>query len=113
MPELPTTPSHPVQYVRNSPVPCVYVEGLSQIMFGFPNSRVVLHNMATRESAAPDATETQNVALEIVIPTAGLLEMCKNVLQHAAEIGPQIKSSGEQWMEAVSRVIDSTQADPS
>ena len=98
-----------ITLVRNSPVPITYVEGMSQMMLGFPNSRVMLHNMSTRESVAPDAPETHQLALELVMPTAALIELCQTVLRHVAEVGPQLKEGGVQWLDAVHRLVESTQ----
>lgn len=79
------------------------------MMLGFPNSRIVLHNMSTRDPATPDAPETHQLALELVMPTASLIELCQTVLRHVAEVSPQLKEGGSQWLDAVHRLVESTQ----
>lgn len=85
----------------------VYVEGLSQLLLGFPNSRLMMFNMATRNPEQPDSPTVQNLACELVMPTPALLEMCKTVLKHAAEVSPMLKEGGEQWLAQVNQVLDS------
>ena len=88
----------------------MYVEGLSQMMLGFPNSRVMLYNMATRQSDQPNSPTVQNLACELVMPTAALIDMCKTILKHASEASPTIKAGGEQWLEQVNEMLDSLKA---
>lgn len=101
-----------ISFTRNGQFTSVYVEGLSQLMLGFPTSRVVMHNMVSRSSDDPDAAEVQNQTLEFVIPTPALIEMCKNILTHLAAVAPQIKEGGEQWTQNSARLLDSISLDP-
>jgi hypothetical protein len=85
----------------------IYVEGLSQLLLGFPNSRLMLFNMATHNLELPESPTVHNLACELVMPTPALLEMCKTVLKHAAEVSPMLKEGGEQWLAQVNQVLDS------
>lgn len=89
----------------------VYVEGLSQLMLGFPNSRLMMFNLATRNPEQTDSPTVHNLACELVMPTPALLEMCKTVLKHAAEVSPMLKEGGEQWLAQVNQMLDSLGAE--
>ncbi|PUE49057.1 hypothetical protein B9Z47_06015 [Limnohabitans sp. 2KL-1] len=90
--------------------PSIYAEGVSQLMLGFPNSRVMLFSMAARNSEQAGSPTIQNLACELVMPTPVLIDMCKTVLKHAAEASPSLRSGGEQWLEQVNGMLDSLQA---
>lgn len=89
-----------------------YAEGLSQLMLGFPNSRVMLFNLATRDEERPDAPLVHNLACELVMPTPALLDMCRAILNHAAQASPMLKTGGQQWLAQVNEVLDSLNDPP-
>lgn len=61
--------------VQGDPI-SVYVEGLSQLMLSFSNSRLMMFNMATRNPKQPDSPTLRNLACELLIPTPALMEIC-------------------------------------
>ena len=77
------------------------------MMLGFPNSRVMLFSMATRNPEPANSPTIQQLACELVMPTAALIDMCKTILRHASEASPNIKAGGEQWLEQVNEMLDS------
>lgn len=58
----------------------LYCDGMSQFMLGFPVSRLLLHDLVERNADAPGAPEVRHVVGEIIMPTAGLIDMAKNIL---------------------------------
>jgi len=58
----------------------MYCDGMSQFMLGFPVSRLLLHDLVERNADVPGAPEVRHVVGEIVMPTAGLIDMAKNIL---------------------------------
>lgn len=102
----------PARIVLQGTATSFYVEGLSQLMLGFPNSRVMLFNLATRDPDQSDAPMVHNLACELVMPTPALLEMCRAILNHAAQASPALKAGGQQWLTQVNQVLDSLSDDP-
>lgn len=99
--------SQQVTIQRNGTEPSIYVEGMSQIMIGFPTSRIVLHDLATPAAFSPNGTETQRMRCELIIPTAGLIEMCQTVLSHTAGVAENLKMGSNDWLGRVHVVLDS------
>ena len=50
------------------------------MLLGYPNSRLLLHNLAHRNVADPDAPEVRQLACELVMPTSALIEMAQTIL---------------------------------
>ena len=91
--------------------PTVYVEGISQLLLGFPNSRLMMFNLATRHPEQPDGPAVHNMACELVMPTPALLEMCKTILNHAAQVSPMLKDGGERWVQQMNDMLDGLSTD--
>jgi hypothetical protein len=90
--------------------PSIYAEGMSQLMLGFPNSRVMLFSMASRHPDQPNSPTIQNLACELVMPTPALIDMCKTVLKHAVEATPSLRAGGDQWLAQVNDMLDNLKA---
>lgn len=65
-----------------SGVPSIYVEGLSQLTLGVPNTRLVMHSFAERDS---NGQETRHIACELIMPTAAMVEFVQNIINQLAE----------------------------
>lgn len=111
VPEGATAPVQ-VQIVPPAAHPSIYVEGLTHMMVGFPNSRIVLHSMAQRDANTPGAPEVRHLACELVMPTSSLLEIAQNILGALAAAKPQLASAQLEWIAKLDALNDSLNANP-
>ena len=85
----PVAPTDQVQtdpiLIRDGQLTRLYCEGMSQFLLGFPVSRLVLHDLVERNGQNPGTPETRHIVGEIVMPTAGLIDMAKNILAAASQ----------------------------
>lgn len=61
----------------------IYCDGLSQLMIGYPVSRLTLHDLVERDASNPGTPEVRHLVAELVMPTAGLVEMARHILAGA------------------------------
>ena len=108
-PESPTQPQ--ITFVRSALAPTIYVEGLSQMMVGFPNSRILLHNWVERDPNNPSAPEVRQVACELVMPTSTLIEIAQNILTSMAMNRPLLVTAQNEWLGKLNALNDSLQGD--
>jgi hypothetical protein len=101
-------PNNTPPQIQNVPnVPMFYVEGISQMALGFPNSRIMLHSMAARTSNDQNAPVMHNLAVELVIPTASLVELTQTLVNQLQQNQGAIKEFGAEWMQKVNSLVDS------
>lgn len=93
----------PVQIHRPANLPSYYVEGVSQMLLGFPISRLQLNGMADRP-ADPALPETHHLAVELVMPTPAIVEMCLLLLEQINAVRPQLEADRPAWLAAVDQV---------
>lgn len=93
--------------IRGESVPVIYADGLSQIMIGFPNSRLVLHNRFERITEEDGTKENRYVACELVMPTAAMLDMAQQLIGHVASNNDLLKNVGSEWWKAVTNLLES------
>lgn len=67
-------------------VPLVYADGVMNAAMGMPNSRITFYVVQPPESdrLPHGVVEQREVVLDLVIPTAALLEACSNILKNQA-----------------------------
>lgn len=87
------------------PIPSFYAEGASQIRLGMPISRVMLYSAADRP-ADPTLPDTHTLAVELIMPTPALAEMCINILHTIHLARPQLDEGLPRWLEAVEAVFN-------
>ena len=58
----------------------------AQMLLGYPNSLLLLHNLAHRNLAEPDAPEVRKLACELVMCTSALIEMAQTIFSTLATI---------------------------
>jgi hypothetical protein len=90
---------------RNPAVPLMYVEGISQMAIGFPNSRVVFNSFSQRSGEGAGAEEMHQLACELVVPTAALIEIARTILGQLAENRDLLRNLGSEWMERVNALV--------
>lgn len=76
----------------------VYADGMVQLGFGYPNSRLVL---ATSTAQTP-THDDRKVEVVLVMPTTSLLEMCSLILSNAKASSPSILGYSQQAAEQLS-----------
>lgn len=92
-----------IEIVRPDSVGLTYVEGLSQIMIGSPNSRLVLYQKVERRLEEGSQVETHYQNCELVMSTPAMIEMYMNILANCGKAKPELLARTEQWN---SRVTD-------
>jgi len=96
-----------IKLQAGSNVPLIYVEGISQMGLGFPNSRLIFHSFASKTENGNGIDEVHNVAVELVIPTSSLVEMLKTLTNQLSINQDQIKQFGNEWLHKVNDSLDS------
>lgn len=96
-----------IQAVTNPNIPSIYVEGVSQMMIGFPNSRMMFHNFSQKDPSKPDGPEMRTMACELIIPTAALIEMARGILHTLTENKAALESTKNEWLEKINVLTDS------
>ncbi|MDE1555365.1 MULTISPECIES: hypothetical protein [Comamonas] len=103
--QQPSTPAHEMSHrfsaTRHQPIFC---EGISQIAVGYPVSRLIFASQPPQRSA--DGKEiTHFVATEVVLPTNGLAELAKQIIQSLIESKDQLGAIGNDWNKNLSELI--------
>ena len=102
-------PSKPTQLenIVRTGYPSVYVEGLTQMLVGFPNSRLLLHSLAERNTAVPDAPEVRQLACELIMPTSILIELAHNILNSLGSNKALLENAKHESMEKYEALLNS------
>ena len=77
-----------LQIVNRINAPTIFIEGLSQIQFGYPNSYVVLHSRVMPKT--PTSKERREVGVTLIMPTGALIDMAQTILGIARENQTQV-----------------------
>ncbi|GJG96802.1 hypothetical protein [Cupriavidus pauculus] len=96
-----------------SPLPEIYVDGISQAIIGAPVSKLVFHSITPQtEEQIEEGVESRTVATQIAIPTHQLLSMCQMIV-HALKANEQsLTVHYEKLTSQVKEVLNSTQVSP-
>lgn len=84
-------------------VPSIYVEGVNQMMVGFPVSRLTFYHMAERGPQSP--VEIRHGACELVMPTSALIEMARLILSNLSANKNVIESAKSEWYGKVDQLM--------
>jgi hypothetical protein len=104
-----TQPPQDVQLVRSVNVPTIYVEGISQLAVGFPNSRLTLHSMVDRMLEGDVMKEKRTVACELVMPTASMIEFAQIILNSLHDTREDLTAVRAAWVGNIERLMNSVQ----
>lgn len=93
--------------VRSLSTPTVYAEGISQMLLGFPMSRVMLHSLVHERpnERTGESEQVHQVACEIVMPTPALIEMARAIINNVTTNREQMSLDGAQWMAHVNEAM--------
>lgn len=75
--------------------PILYADGFSQLNLGWPNSRLVFHNVESPATA--ETSEARTCPFQLTLPTAVLLQLCATVMGIAATNSEQLKNVTVQY----------------
>ncbi len=68
----------------------VFVDGMSQFIFGFPISKIVLHAVVK-----PGSPEIRKAVIRVTMPTAILIEMCQKIMTNSIANKEQLLSTAK------------------
>ena len=107
-----TNPELPVQHLMQAGIPTIYVEGMSQMLVGFPNSRLLMHSMAHRDAATPGAPELRHIVCELIMPTSTAIELAQNILAGLSASKPQLEAVKLEWISKLDALTNSLPSQP-
>jgi hypothetical protein len=102
-----SNPALQIQTVAGGAVPSIYVEGVSQMLIGFPNCRMMFHNLSQKDPTNADAPEIRNMVCELIMPTAALIEMARGILSTMAANKETLEVAKDEWVASVSKLTSS------
>lgn len=103
-PQQPTVTN--TRIIRSAAVPTIYVEGVSQMVVGFPNSRLRLSSMIEHADNGEGQEVVHSLACELVMPTAAMLEIAQGILRNMAQNKSAMQQGGAEWMAKVQEVFE-------
>jgi hypothetical protein len=91
--------------LRSDSIPTVYVEGVSQVMIGIPNSRMIFHDHIQRQEADGNREEVRHIALEVVMPTSAIIDMVTNLTAQLVQSRDKYVVANAEWTELTTRMM--------
>lgn len=92
--------------VRNDAMTPIYVEGVSQMMVGFPNSRLLLLSYVERSGDPQNPHEMHHVACELIMPTSAVIELAQNLINNLSANKELLKQARTEWSGKVATLFD-------
>lgn len=99
-------PAPKVRIVRAPTMPVFYVEGIAQMMVGFPNSRLMLSQLTQHNGDGDNPEDVHHIACELVVPTSVLIEMAQGILNNLGDNKALLQTAGSEWIQKVLDVIE-------
>lgn len=99
-----------VRIVRPQGMPSLYVEGIAQMLVGFPNSRIFLSQFSQSNGEGESKEDVHHLACELIVPTGALIELAQGILNNLGTNKEALEVAGTEWMQ---KVIDVFQTLPS
>jgi hypothetical protein len=87
--------------------PEMFVDGVDQTMQGYPVSKIVFYQTTRLSNSEEDVVQRQ-AALRLVIPTASLMEFCKNTLAAFGSDTSIFEKSAKRHLTRIAKVVEST-----
>jgi hypothetical protein len=99
------TESATFDLVESGDMPEIFADGVSRMIMGAGITKLVFHTV-TDPSHPENQIEQRKAVTRITIPTAVLLEICKNVL-HSAQSSMQLLSeNGKQLDDQIKKIMN-------
>lgn len=106
-----TTPETPqtveLTKVMQPGTPSIYVEGLSQLMVGFPNSRMQLHSLVERGVNGQAITERRHIACELIMPTTSMIEIAQLLINNLVANKELLETGKAEWVGKLEAITNS------
>lgn len=87
--------------------PSIYVEGLSQLMVGFPNSRMQLHSLVERGVNGQAITERRHIACELIMPTTSMIEIAQLLINNLVANKALLETGKAEWIGKLEAITNS------
>jgi len=84
--------------------PEIFADGVSQVLTGYPVSRVVFHTVL--EPAGSGTKELRKASAILTMPTVSLIETARKLLALAKEAEDQLKQFNAEHAAAIRRLLD-------
>ena len=97
-------------FQRSPDAPTIFVEGISQVAVGFPNSRIVFHSLAIPATA--HSPEIRQVGCELIIPTSALFESLTSLLAHLSLNREGFIEETKAWAEKTTAILNTSLGGP-
>lgn len=91
--------------LRSDSTPTIYVEGVSQVMIGIPNSRMIFHDHIQRQETNGNREEVRHIALEVVMPTSAIIDMVSNLTAQLVQSRDKYAVANAEWTELTNRMM--------
>lgn len=89
-------------FKRPADLPTQYVESISQMIMGFPNTRLIFNRFVEK---VPGEKDIHHQCLEMIIPTATLIENCMFILEQVMANKATLDTNRALWTDAIDRVL--------
>ena len=96
-----------LSYPPNTPE--LYIDGISGLAAGWPISKLILHS---RHPNQDGPREKRQVVALLTLPTATLIELCRNVLAAYAGTEDQIAQGNQQLLKTVQSMLKEVKRPP-
>ncbi|WP_175910598.1 hypothetical protein [Burkholderia metallica] len=97
------------EYEQRGSIPDYFVEGVSEAYLGVPVSKLVFH---TVEGFNEKGVEKRAATVRLTIPTAPLLELCRNILAQGVIGADQFEMAFDLSKEHIKRILDGVDVSP-
>lgn len=91
--------------------PELFTDGISQLLMGFPISKLTFHSVVT-PSESPEQIEQRKAVLSLAISTPVLLELCRNILFAAQSSLDQLSEGGTRIDAQIRKIMDGVAIPP-
>lgn len=86
-------------------MPEIFTDGISQLLMGFPISKVTFHSVVTAPDSA-EQVEQRKAVLSLAMSTPVLLELCRNVLFAAQSSLDELSESGTKVDSQIKKIME-------
>lgn len=104
-PETQQAPS--IVEIRNPNMPSIYVEGLSQLMIGFPNSRMMLYSLVEPGTPGSTSSQRRHGACELILPTSAVIEIAQVLINSLVANKSALDIAKADWLKKLDAVSSS------
>lgn len=86
-------------------MPVIFADGVSNVNFGMPNSKITFHTLLTPPGMTADGIEQRRAVLQLNLPTHILLDMCKKMMAGVVANRKEITRNAEKFASSLDALI--------